>query len=329
MSYRPSRGLGHPFIILTCLLSAAVLSLASTRAPAPVHNDSARAMELIADVNALRASNGLPPYEVDPILMAVAASQNDWRVSAGVTTHTGPNGSSPKQRAIAAGYGAGGTVFISENIWDGTGLTPAEAVQNWTGDAPHLNTMLGPNYRQVGAGAGESGGIWRYTLDAGYVIGGSYSPGQAPANGVVVAPAAVPVQKATAMPDGSVIHEVQTGQTLWTIAAVYGVDLATLLQLNSLAPGAFLHTGDKIVVKASWTPTASPAPSATSTPPPTATASPYPTWTPAPPTPTLRPTPSVRLPQLNISSHSTSFYLIVAGGLLIALGGIMATRRRR
>ena len=317
----------HPLILFCCLLGAAVLSLASSRAPAPVHNDSARALELIADVNALRASHGLPPYEIDPILMAVATSQNDWRVSVGATTHTGPDGSSPKQRAIAAGYGGGATVFLSENIWDGTGLTPAQAVQFWTGDAPHLNTMLGANYKQVGAGAGESGGIWRYTLDAGYVVGGSYTPGQAPASGAVVAPAAVPVQKATAMPDGSVIHEVQTGQTLWTIAAVYGVDLATLRQLNNLAAGALLHTGDKIIVQPSWTPTASPAPSATATPRPTATASPYPTWTPAPPTPTITPTPAVRLPQFRISTHSTSFYLIVAGGLLIVLGGIMAARR--
>lgn len=328
MPKRLSNAVAHPLFVLMFLLGAAVLSLASSPAPAPVHNDSARAMELIADVNALRASHGLPPYEIDPILMAVAASQNDWRVSTGVTTHTGPDGSSPKQRAIAAGYGGGGTVFLSENIWDGTGLTPAQAVQFWTGDAPHLNTMLGANYKQVGAGAGESGGIWRYTLDAGYVLGGSYQPGQAPANGAIVAPAAVPVQKATAMPDGSVIHEVQPGQTLWTIAAVYGVDLSTLRQLNKLAVGALIHTGDKIVVQPSWTPTASAAPSTTSTPRPTATTTPYPTQTLAPPTPTITPTPSVRLPQFHISTQSTSFYLIVAGGLLIALGGIMAARRR-
>ena len=240
---------------LLCLALGSLLAVAGAVRPFPSTNDDSRAAELIANVNTLRASHGLAPYEVDPILMSVAAQQNDWRVAAGVTTHTGPDGSTPRQRAAAGGYGGGATIFISENIVDGTGLTPAEAVNWWTGDEPHLNTMLGPNYRQVGAGAGESGGVWRYTLMAGYVAGGSYSPGQAP--GSVSAPpgGAAAVVAATPRPDGSVLHVVETGQTLWTIAAVYGADLQTLLDLNGLTSESILHVGDQVLVIPAWTPT--------------------------------------------------------------------------
>lgn len=244
---------------LLCLAVASLLAVAGAVRPFPSTNDASRAAELIANVNALRASHGLAPYEVDPILMSVAAQQNDWRVSAGVTTHTGPDGSTPRMRAAAGGYGGGATIFISENIVDGTGLTPAEAVDWWTGDEPHLNTMLGPNYQQVGAGAGESGGVWRYTLMAGYVAGGPYSPGQA--SGSVSAPpggAASAVVAATPRPDGSVLHVVEAGQTLWTIAAVYGVDLQTLLDLNGLTSDSLLHAGDQILVVPARTPTPSP-----------------------------------------------------------------------
>ena len=130
------------------------------------------ASELVAAVNALRASYGLAPYNVDPILMAVAQAHNNYSISIGSVTHYGPDGSRPRDQAIAAGYGGGATVFISENIQQGSGLSPSGAVQAWTGDDPHLNTMIGSNYRDVGAGAGERDGVQYYTLIAGYVAGG-------------------------------------------------------------------------------------------------------------------------------------------------------------
>ena len=259
--------------------------------------------------------------------MAVAQAHTDYQVAAGTTTHYGSDGSRPRDRAIAAGYGGGATVFISENIAGGTGLTPAEAVGWWQGDDPHLNTMLGPNYTDVGAGAGESGGVWRYTLDAGYVAGGSYVPPTAAAavSGAGAAPVSPGFILSTAEPDGSIVHIVQAGQSLWTIAAYYGVDIAALRELNNLAASPLLHTGDRIVVQPATTQTPTPEPTSPATPVPT------PSRTVARPaaTPSGRPSATSLAPIPTASPLSTtSWILIGAGGGLVAIGLAAALLRR-
>jgi len=319
----PNR-LGHWLVVLAFLLGAGGLTIGVQAAP------RVRAAELIAEINALRTANGLEPYVVDPILMAVAQSQNNWRLSAGVTTHSGPDGSRPRDRAIAGGYGAGATVFISENIVDGTGLTPAEAVQWWTGDAPHLNTMLGENYRDVGAGAGESGGVWRYTLMAGYVAGG-ISAGSVACEagcintGVGAGPALI-VGTSTPAEDGSITHIVEPGQTMWTIAAIYGVDLNELLALNGFTTTPILQVGDEIVVQPPHTPTPTDEPEPTGTPSPRPSATGTATATEMPPTAT--PEPPFELPMPQLGGTPLSNGLMAAGGLLLVIGLIVALRTR-
>jgi LysM repeat protein len=230
------------------------------------------ASELIDAVNRLRADNGMDPLKVDPILMAVAQAQSSYNASNGELSHYGPSGKLTREDVMDAGYGGGATVFASENIAVGSSLTPGEAVEMWTGDEPHLNTMLGQYYRDVGAGVAESDGSVYYTLVTGYVAGGlsANSTVPAPGSGAAYAPRPQPVITATARPDGGITHVVQEGQTLWTIAAIYGIDLAQLLSLNGLTADSFVHPGDEITIRPAATPTATPAP------PPTATPSPAP-----------------------------------------------------
>ncbi|HEX9858819.1 MAG TPA: CAP domain-containing protein, partial [Paracoccaceae bacterium] len=305
--------------------SAAVLTL-SARAFSPEAIAQQQAVALIAEVNALRAQYGLAPYNSDPILMSVAQAQNDWRLSAGVTTHDGPDGSRPRDRAIAAGYGGGRTVFISENIVDGSGLSPAEAVEWWTGDDPHLNTMIGENYRDVGAGVGTAGGVTRYTLMVGYVAG-AQSAGSAatPGAGEAAAPpAGLGFVLSTPNPDGSIIHIVEEGETLWTIAALYEVDLETLRELNNLPQNPLLSVGDQVVVQPAFTPT--PTVSPTGTPAPTATSTPSPTASPRPPTATITLTPTP-LPLITYEGPGLSRALIGFGLVLMAAGVVLGMRR--
>lgn len=264
-------------LIAGLVLLAVVLARAGPPAEAAPLGQSASG--LIEAVDELRASNGMAPLTVDPILMQVAQSQSDFNAATGELSHYGPSGQLTRDDAIDAGYGGGSTVFVSENIAVGSGLTSSGAVEMWTGDEPHLNTMLGSNYRDVGAGVAESGGQTYFTLVTGYVAGGYSAGSTAPAAGAqpVLGPVAQLVT-ATPQADGSVVHTVEEGQTLWTIAAIYGIDLAQLLSLNSLAEDSFVHAGDRLTVRAAPTETPSPAPTAAPSP------SPGPP-TPIPPTP--------------------------------------------
>jgi len=149
-------------VLAAGLVLLAALTLGAQRIEAAHRLQSAS--QLIDAVNQFRAANGMGPLNVDPILMLVAQTQTDYNLSTGELSHYGPDGSRPRDQAIAAGYGGGTTVFISENIAMGTGLSTAGAVEMWTGDEPHLSTMLGQYYRDVGAGVGETDGATYFTL---------------------------------------------------------------------------------------------------------------------------------------------------------------------
>ena len=113
--------------------------------------------DLVNAVNALRASNGLAPYGISPILMYTAQSQADFLAATGTMSHTGPGGSGLTERLLAAGYPIGGERaaggFRAENITGGNESMPAQsAVDQWSGDGLHLNTMLSPNLTEIGHG---------------------------------------------------------------------------------------------------------------------------------------------------------------------------------
>jgi uncharacterized protein YkwD len=123
---------------------------------------------MIATVNALRASYGLAPLQTDRILMSIAQAHSDYQASIGTVTHVGPGGSRPRDRAAAAGFGNGATIFVSENIAGGTNMSVDTAVYTHWQDSLHLNTMIGENYVYIGAGVGFAGDVAYYTIDVGY-----------------------------------------------------------------------------------------------------------------------------------------------------------------
>ncbi len=227
--------------------------------------------DLISAVNALRSAHRLPAYTVSSILMGTAQGQADFMASTGTIQHTGPGGSTVTQRLLAAGYPLAGDLslggFRSENIVGSPGMTAQEAVDAWTGDAPHLNTMLSPDLQEIGAGVAEADGISYYVIDCARPttsgLPQDYSPGvEANLNGgddIIV-----PVKLSTPNPQGDVYHEVQQGQSLWSIAIAYGVHIADIQRLNSLGQSITLQRGAKLLVKRIGTPTPAP-PTATPT----------------------------------------------------------------
>jgi LysM repeat protein len=265
--------------LLLSILASSTSAVHASRYPARL----ASASELIQYVNQLRAANGLAPYRVNSALMAAAQSHSDYQAATGTTSHTGKGGSRPRDRAVAYGYGGGAAVYVSENIATGTSLSASEVVGWWQGDNLHLTTMLSSKYTDVGAGAAEANGVVYYTLDVGYVAGEEGQPpapppqqGSTPGGGTGNNPApagtpvaaVVPIQASTPRADGSIVHEVQPGQALWNIAAVYKVGLSYLIVLNGLSENALIYPGDKLLIRP---PDPTPTPLFSITPPPTST----------------------------------------------------------
>ncbi len=230
------------FLIIFVLLPG---SLAANAQSKPVD-------EVIWRVNAVRAAYGVPEYQVDYALMAAAQGQASWSAANNHIGHDGPGGSSPADRAIAAGYGAGYKSYATENAAHGDiSLNTAEwVVTMWQGDSVHLNALISSKYEHIGVGYAEAGGHSWYVLMAGYVDENSPLDSSSPASGT---PAAVvpsgPFILSTPDKTGAIRHEVQPGQTAWTIAAYYKISLAELLALNNLTENSILHSGDILLVR--------------------------------------------------------------------------------
>jgi hypothetical protein len=233
---------------LLCVLMIASILLI----PARVEAQGDPTSEVIRLVNELRISYGVPPYEIDPILMSVAQAQASWCAANNHIGHDGPGGSSPNDRAQAAGYGGGFQSKATENQAHGTASyhTPELVVTMWQGDWGHLNAMISPDYEHIGVGFAEAGGYSWYILMAGWVNEGTPSTYEGPA---VPADAFLPIiPVVTSEPDlnGAIYHEVQPGQTAWTIAASYEVGLSKLLRTNNLTEDSILKPGDILVIRA-------------------------------------------------------------------------------
>lgn len=281
---------------------------------------------LIDAVNNLRAANGLPALQINGTLMSIAQGHSDYQASIGQVTHTGPGGTRPRDRAAAAGYGGGGTFFISENIAGGTNLSVDEVISWWLGDAPHTQTMLGANYRDIGAGVSESNGFVYYTIDVAYVAGGgNYIPAATITPG---GPTPIPIYlvlTATPKADGSVIHVVQSGQTLIGIAIAYGLTVVELKTLNGLT-GDTIYVGDKLIVRPANTPGPTTSPSATITNTRAPTSTPRPTRTPTPSsTLAIASSPEAVDPTLNESPASSDALgnILVIAIIVLAVGGVL------
>jgi LysM repeat protein len=296
-----------------------------TLLPPRVSAQSSEPYDIIAMVNQIRAGQGLPAYEIDPILMAVAQSHNDWRAASGLNTHVGPDGSRPVDRVTAAGYGECGTVFVSENIVSGMGMTPQGAIDWWVNSAPHYNTMVGANYVHTGAAFTSVNGTNYYLLLAAYYFGGTpdCQPSTSGSGSGVIADA--PVVVATADAEGRIVHEVQTGQTLWTIAAAYEVEVADLLELNNMTAQSFIYPGQELIISLDGSPAPSAEPSeAPATQAPTRT--PQPTSTPGPTrTPAATATPE---PERVLLENSLSRGLVMAGVVIVLLAVALGIWRR-
>ncbi len=331
------RRVSRNFILLLALLALLLITL--TGSISTVQGQAGDPYSLIDAVNNLRAGNGLPAYQENSILMSVAQAHSEYQAAIGSVTHTGAGGTRPRDRAAAAGYGGGGTFFISENIAGGTDLSVDGAISMWLGDDPHIQTMLGASYQEIGAGVAVADGFVYYTIDVACVAGsGSSKP---PATLAPGGPTAIPiylVQTATPKPDGSIIHVVRSGQTLIGIAKAYGVLVIEIKDLNGLTSDT-IYEGDKLLIRGASTPGPTASVTSTSTPTHAVTPTRKPTRTATPSAtpsaiPTQAPT-TEAVAQNNIMGGADpvgniliiAIIILAAGGMVMMVVGGLLKRR--
>jgi LPXTG-motif cell wall-anchored protein len=235
-----------------CLLVVFGLGTFSTpEAVRAAPTEQVSAFELILAMNTLRVAYGLPPLIEDPIVNAVAQNTAATMAANNMSWHIGD----VRGRIAAAGYGAGGTVWATENFAVGDmGIDEIMAV--WA-DPDHMRPAVTPAYCHVGAGTAQtSDGRTYYILQAAYVSGQecgsitSSASGTIPAGGVPNPGYGLiqPVKIATPDADGKVYHEVQFGQSFWSIAIAYQITINDLETWNNLSRDTPLSTGQRLFI---------------------------------------------------------------------------------
>jgi len=240
------------------LITALLIGQAHYVQSASPHSRSAQSGEvtrydLIAAMNTLRTSNGLPALVEDPIVNAVAQATAETMAANQMSWHIGD----VRGRLAAAGYGGGATVWATENFAVGNHSID-EIMLVWS-DASHMLPAVKPAYCNVGAGvAKSSNGRTYYVLQAAYIGGkscGDYtSSGDTPndpgssAGNPGVPQIIIPVKVATPDADGKVFHEVKAGQSFWAIAIAYQVTIKDLEVWNNHSRESKLQVGQRLFI---------------------------------------------------------------------------------
>jgi hypothetical protein len=189
----------------------------------------------------------------------------------------------------------------------------------------HLDTMRSTTLQDIGAGVTVVGDYVYYTID----VGLSASSVQVTPQGNGNVPTYIPVipgvggKILTTTPgiDGSIIHVVQLGDTIWSIAQAYKVSEDEILQLNSLKDN-FIYVGNKLVIRLPFTPTPI-IPASTPTQQLSQTPSPSPTTNRIATTTEINPqtsSPSVSVNHNNIILISIIFLTLLTSGLFALIG---------
>ncbi len=172
---------------------------------------------LFEQINALRQSVGLPPYLYNVHLATAAQAHSDDMAAQQYVTHQGSDGLTARERALAAGYPAGGVA--SENIYGGMG--GPESAFNWWLESPvHYEQLTATYFAEIGIGVATGGDGWAYyTLVFGMPPGGpptlTPEPTAPPPTATPIPPPATvtPPSPAVTLPPVTVVVVVPLGST--------------------------------------------------------------------------------------------------------------------
>lgn len=237
------------------LSPAAVPVIAAPAALAPASEPTA--YDLIAAMNQLRMSYGLPALIEDPIINAVAQSTAQIMADNQMSWHIGD----VSGRLQSAGYGGGAKVWGTENF--AVGNPSIDEIMVMWADPSHMIPAVNPAYCHVGAGtARSSNGMTYFVLQAAYTSSkacGEYRPpeglptqGGGTSGGGNSNPGVpgyvIPVKIATPDADGNIYHIVEAGQSFWAIAIAYQVTIKDIETWNNISKDSKLQIGQKLLI---------------------------------------------------------------------------------
>ena len=248
----------YPWFLIIFVLFTFLRPAESTRAePLPPNLawwSDVTPYDLIAAMNSLRVSNGLPVLIEDPIVDAVAQYTAETMAANQMSTHIG----NVRGRLAAAGYGDGATVWATENFAYGF-MSIDEIMVAWS-DPAHMAPATVAAYCHVGAGkAKASNGMYYYILQAAYTSEHACGPynypggGTPPPNPNPVQQVIVPVRLATPDADGKIFHVVEAGQSLWAIAVAYHITIKDLEIWNNISRNTAIRIGQRLFIPGSNT----------------------------------------------------------------------------
>jgi len=257
------------FLLLSIAILAYFLLSPSDGSAKPLQRETINTpSQLIDAVNNLRIANSLPALAVHSVLMQSSQSQADYMASVGYSTHERPGGISFTQQLLALGFPLAGDLslggFRAENVIQSSGPLVWNGVPPGWQDSQHMNTMLSQNFTHIGAGISQGTSGYFYALDCAAATGSGEMqdgvttlltsvPGGAQAG---VSQFMVPVVLSTANAGGDVLHKVQYGQTLWSIAIEYGTTIKAIQALNGLGEDLVVYQGQELLVLKGATPPA-------------------------------------------------------------------------
>lgn len=209
----------------------------------PRHSAAAQtdAYAIIEQVNLLRAAYGLEPHTVDAGLMAYAQAHSEYQAANGISTHIHADGMVPQDIGLVENVAGGQIGYI----------TAEDVVFSVWNDPVHMKVMVGHATGSIGAGVANDGTDEYITIDV-RPGGQSSTSGTAQPGAQLTGQATIPVVRlvtCTPQADGSVIHLVGYGQTLWAIADAYHISLDQLRAWNGYAADdSGIYAGQRLLV---------------------------------------------------------------------------------
>lgn len=119
-----------------------------TASPPPARESAARVRRLLELTDAFRVESGLAPLQLDARLTAAAQSYAEKMAREGFFDHASPDGSTPVDRLIRAGYH--GSTW-GENLAAGYS-TPEATLEAWIKSPGHRANLRNAGFSHVGVG---------------------------------------------------------------------------------------------------------------------------------------------------------------------------------